>query len=590
MPDIIKILSDSVANQIAAGEVIQRPASVVKELCENAIDAGASQVKVVVQDSGKTLIQIIDNGSGMSETDARLSFERHATSKIRNAGDLFSIRTHGFRGEALASIAAIAQVELKTRREEDDLGTEIHINGSLVTKQESVACAKGSVFSVRSLFFNVPARRRFLKSDQVEFRHIMDEIQRIALANPEVSLVLLHNGEEIYNLPSGTVKQRIVNLFGRQMAGELLDVKVDTTVVTIQGFIGKPENARKKSGHQFFFANQRYIRHGFLYRTLMNAYQNLLPHESTPSYFLFFKTDPSLIDVNIHPTKTEVKFEDERTVAQILNAAIRQALGKSNTMPSIDFDSEPAFEFTKPVPGVEITEPKIEIDPDYNPFHNAPRSQHSSGTSQGTTKPLVIPSLMPAENDQTVPVQGFFFQLKGRYILTPVSSGLMAIDQKRAHERILFEENLQKLSSGKQGTEMLVYPVKLKLGKAEEVLFKEMVPILENLGFKFRVAKDYTVMGIPAGTVFEPQQIEQLMEVYSEMGSQAIADPAVAIAAGLAASAAVSYGKIMSNQEMRDLVDRLFACSEPAYTPSGNAVFTIFGNAEFEKRFNPVKA
>lgn len=602
MLDIIQILPDSVANQIAAGEVVQRPASVVKELAENAVDAKATQIKVIIKDAGKTLVQVIDNGMGMSDTDARLAFERHATSKIRKADDLFAINTFGFRGEALASIAAIAQVELRTKRSTDEIGTLICINGSEFEKQESVSCESGSIFSVKNLFYNVPARRRFLKTDTVEFRHILDEFHRVALAHPEVALILIHNNSEVYNLPQSLLKQRIINLFGKNLTNEMLSIQVDTTIASIEGFIGKPENARKKSGLQYFFVNQRFMKHPFLYRTLINSYQNLLPPGSIPSFFVYFKTDPKFIDVNIHPTKTEIKFEDEKATAQILAAAIRQTLGKSNMIPSIDFENEPLFDVHPLRKGQAIVEPTININPDFNPFENNDFEKSDFKNTKQNTKGWqdlykVIEQnnekLFDNNNVQKENEKNDFhrqcFNFKGKYILSQVKSGLMIIDQHRAHQRILYDGFNKALSNNKIVTHKLVFPCKLDLNVQDSELLRELLSELIRLGFDIveQTKNIFVVSGIPASMQESDikETIEKFVGIYqkvevltSDLSNSKIID-------SLVESGTIPYGKYLNTQEMNHIIDNLFATSNPNYSTSGKLIFTILNFDEIEKLF-----
>lgn len=603
MSDIIQILPDSVANQIAAGEVVQRPASLVKELVENAVDSGASQIKVIIKDAGKTLVQVIDNGSGMSETDARLAFERHATSKIRKADDLFAINTFGFRGEALASIAAIAQVEVRSRRKEDEIGTKVCINGTDFESQEAVSCPKGSIFSVKNLFYNVPARRRFLKADATEFRYILDEFHRVALAHPEISFSLTHNDSEVYYLQQSTIKQRIVNLFGKNLSTELLPLHVDTTVISAEGFIGKPENARKKSGLQFFFVNQRFMKHPFLYRTLINSYQNLLPPDSNPSFFIFLKTDPKFIDVNIHPTKTEIKFEDERTVSQILAAAIRQTLGKTNMIPSIDFDNEPLFDIPPLRKGQDITEPEIRIDPTFNPFDTLSNSGNRNYTDHKKTPggwqdlykvvetnekdEKLFPDQEGLENQDVHARQ--FIQVKGRYILVPVKSGMMIVDQRRAHERVLYEEYKQAISMHGAVTEKLIYPKNVELNVQDSALMLELLEDLQAVGFEIEEfgKNTFVIRGLPTGLKeMEPEQlIENFLSSYQSLQHLPSENQHERTLAALVETNAISYGKSMKNEEMQNLIDRLFGSANPNYSPSGKNIFTIISTEEIEKKF-----
>ena len=482
MSDIIRLLPDSVANQIAAGEVIQRPASVIKELVENAIDAGAQHIDVLVTDAGKSSIQVIDDGKGMSETDARLSFERHATSKIREAADLFALRTMGFRGEALASIAAVAQVELRTCVEGEELGTKLVIAGSKVESQEAISCPKGSNFCVKNLFFNVPARRKFLKSNQTELSNILTEFERIALVNPNVSFTLYHNDAELFNLPAIQLRQRIMGVFGKKINQDLLSLDVDTTMVRISGFVARPESARKKGARQYFFVNGRYMRHPYFHKAIMDAYEHLIPVGEQVSYFIYFDVDPGNIDVNIHPTKTEIKFENEQAIWQILAAAVKETLGKFNAVPSIDFDTEgmpdiPAFE-SSPYAGIQP--PKTTYNPDYNPFNTSavPPSSYSSKPSRdweqlyeglehhssaqhiqksypddgdyftaASMEQPVTPTLYDHSEEAAMGEKSSqHYQFKGRFILTSVKSGLMIIDQQRAHIRILYDQYLEQIT------------------------------------------------------------------------------------------------------------------------------------------------
>ena len=503
MPDIIQLLPDSVANQIAAGEVIQRPASVVKELVENAIDAGSTAVTINIKDSGRTLIQVIDNGKGMSPTDARMSFERHATSKIREANDLFAIRTMGFRGEALASISGVADVELRTRQHGEELGTYIHILGSSIQKQEADHCAEGTNFSVKNIFFNIPARRKFLKSNSSELKYIITEVQRVALANPELAISLYHNNSVIYNLPSENVRKRIVSIFGKNINQSLIPVETNTSLINISGFIGQPKSARKTLGEQFFFVNGRFMKHPFFNRAIQQAYDRILPPETFPSYFLYFEVDPATIDINIHPTKTEIKFEDEQSSWHIIQASVREAIGKFNLMPSIDFDQAGSIDIPiSPIPGSTVPEPEIRINPNFNPFE---RERGGDRTYSGPTSYRDERNMdnwqtlyrgFERETDQNDALRGDysdnqedwrnkdgeqqefknegisigsnnFLQFKNKYILTPVKSGLMVIDQRRAHERILYENFLRIIDNHLAISQRQLFPAKLGLNAVD---------------------------------------------------------------------------------------------------------------------------
>lgn len=537
MSDIIRLLPDSVANQIAAGEVIQRPASVIKELVENAIDAGAQHIDVLVTDAGKSSIQVVDDGKGMSETDARLSFERHATSKIREAADLFALRTMGFRGEALASIAAVAQVELRTCVEGEELGTKLVIAGSKVESQEAISCPKGSNFCVKNLFFNVPARRKFLKSNQTELSNILTEFERIALVNPNVSFTLYHNDAELFNLPAIQLRQRIMGVFGKKINQDLLSLDVDTTMVRISGFVARPESARKKGARQYFFVNGRYMRHPYFHKAIMDAYEHLIPVGEQVSYFIYFDVDPGNIDVNIHPTKTEIKFENEQAIWQILAAAVKETLGKFNAVPSIDFDTEgmpdiPAFE-SSPYAGIQP--PKTTYNPDYNPFNTSavPPSSYSSKPSRdweqlyeglehhssaqhiqksypddgdyftaASMEQPVTPTLYDHSEEAAMGEKSSqHYQFKGRFILTSVKSGLMIIDQQRAHIRILYDQYLEQITRRQGASQGMLFPDIVQFPVSEVPVLQEIMEDLSYLGFELTDlgGGSYAINGIPFG-------------------------------------------------------------------------------------------
>jgi len=601
MADVIKLLPDSVANQIAAGEVIQRPASVVKELIENSVDAGGKNIRVIIKDSGKTLIQIIDDGSGMSETDARLSFERHATSKIRTAQDLFAITTKGFRGEALASIAAVAMVELKTRREESDTGTMIVINGSKVETQEPCSCSVGSSFSVKNLFFNIPARRKFLKSDNTEIRHIVNEFQKIVLAHPDIRFSLHHNDSEIYSLMPGNLRQRIIGVFGKQINQDLITIETETSLISIKGFIGKPENARRTYGEQFFFVNNRFMKHPYFHKAVVEAYQNILPVEAIPSYFIFMEADPASIDINIHPTKTEIKFEDERSIWQILMASVREALGRFNIVPSLDFDNEalidiPMMRSTNIIP----EQPKIEINTKFNPFDGEERSHERSGFVERFEKENVanwekLYTALEKENDNPEQFEKIresqrkFFQIKNKYIVCPVKSGLMLIDQKRAHERILYERFLECLSNNRAISQVDMFPVTAELNPADYIIIKEIEKELEILGFNIQHSgkNKITINGRPSdsGSSDPLELLEILLEDYKNTQSEPSTGAREKVAAGMAGASAIQYGKVLTQGEMEDLFDTLFACQAPNYSPKGKPVISILTLEDIDKRF-----
>lgn len=613
MPDVIQLLPDSVANQIAAGEVVQRPASVVKELMENSIDANSKNIQVIVRDGGKALIQIIDDGCGMSETDARLCFERHATSKIREAADLFAIQTMGFRGEALASIAAIAEVELKTRQPNSQVGTSIRVSGSEVIEHEPTSSPVGTSISVKNLFFNVPARRKFLKSSSLELKHIISEFQRVALANPGVAFTLSHNGADIYKLPPGNTKQRVVHLMGKNLGQHLLDINTITTVIRVNGFIGRPESAKKSPGEQFFFVNNRFMKNAYLHKAVMKSYEKLLPPETIPPYFIFLETDPSSIDVNIHPTKTEIKFEDERMVWQILNAAVREALGKFAVVPSIDFETEMVIDIPFFPRSAPVSPPEVEVNPDFNPFD---RDYVSRSSSQQTSRyrPESVkgwqdlfhqeqgrgfesipeeprPSMMD-EPDKTpfVPKAAQrFFQLKNRYILTSVKSGLMVIDQKRAHERILYENYLLSLSMGPTSSQQELFPQSIELSPGDFALLSHLVDDLSTLGIgiSFLGQGTIAVNSLPSNIrVTNPEQlIYDFLESFKENASSHDSDVHQRMAASLAKASAIPYNRQLEPIEMQDLVDKLFACQHPNVSPEGKPTISMIAIDELDKRF-----
>ena len=612
MSDIIQLLPDSVANQIAAGEVIQRPASVVKELVENALDAGATEITVHVKDAGRTLIQINDNGCGMSPTDARMAFERHATSKISSANDLFCIRTMGFRGEALASIAAIADVELRTKKTEDEVGTFIHIIGSEVKTQEATACNNGTGFMIKNLFYNVPARRKFLKGNTTEIKHIIWEIQRIAIPNPEIKISLFHNNTPIYDLPKTNHRKRIVDLFGKAVNQSLVQVNEETSLVNIYGFIGQPKFARKTIGEQFFFVNGRFIRHPYFHKAVMQAYQQLLPPDAFPSYFLFLETDPANIDINVHPTKTEIKFENDKDIWQIIHAAVRESLGKHNVVPSIDFDQNGNIDIPVPLKSTDpIPFPEIQINYDYNPFEtgktpsmgNWGRMQPDKKNLerwedlyQGTQLKLKPVEEIESKNDEELFLQqvGQFsgkktLQLKQKYILTPVKSGLMVIDQKRAHERILFEKFMEVLKSDSVASQQLLFPQTLELNPADSAILQNILPELLSLGFDIRDfgKNTFIISGTPGVLdVSSPGLIvEKLLDEYKHSPVDARSKAKEQIAISLAKASALDYGTELKQEEVDHLIDHLFACATPNFSPDGKKVLTIIPIMDIEKSF-----
>lgn len=613
MSDIIQLLPDSVANQIAAGEVIQRPASVVKELVENALDAGAAEITVHVKDAGRTLIQINDNGCGMSPTDARMAFERHATSKISSANDLFCIRTMGFRGEALASIAAIADVELRTKKVEDEVGTFIHIVGSEVKTQEATACNNGTGLMIKNLFYNVPARRKFLKGNTTEIKHIIWEIQRIAIPNPEIKISLFHNNSPIYELPKTNHRKRIVDLFGKSINQSLVQVNEETSLVKIYGFVGQPKFARKTIGEQFFFVNGRFIRHPYFQKAVMQAFLQLLPPDTFPSYFLFLEIGPANIDINVHPTKTEIKFENERDIWPIIHAAVRESLGKHNVVPSINFDQSGSIDIPLPPKSLDnIQFPEIKINPEYNPFDTAKTpSMGNLGKVQPAKKNLerwedlyngVQLKLKPVDETDSkyeeepflLPARQFSgkktLQLKQKYILTPVKSGLMVIDQKRAHERILFEKFMEVLKSDSVASQQMLFPQTIELNPADSAILQNVLPELLSLGFDIREfgRNTFIISGTPGVLdVSSPEMIvEKLLEEYKNSPVNARSKAKEQIAISLAKASALDYGNELKQEEIDHLIDQLFACATPNFSPDGKKVLTIIPTTDIEKNFN----
>ena len=616
MSDVIKLLPDSVANQIAAGEVIQRPASVIKELVENAIDAQATHVQIILKDAGRTLIQIIDDGVGMSETDARLAFERHSTSKIRSAEDLFTLHTMGFRGEALASIAAISQVELRTRRQDEQLGTRLIINASQCESQEPDMCPVGSNFMIKNIFFNVPARRKFLKSNQVELSNIVKEFEKLALINNEVEFTLMHNGNVMYKLMKGTFRQRIASLMGNNMDQQLLPVSIDTSIVKVQGYIGKPENARKRNALQFMFVNGRYMRHPYFHKAIMTAYEQLIPEGEQPNYFLKFTVDPQSIDVNIHPTKTEIKFEDEVPIWQILAAGVKETLGRFSEVPAIDFDTQDAPEIPAFSGHVEVHRPEIEINPQYNPFKtqrqssmgqsyqarthqqlsnwdelfanfehkNREGSDQSSVESPTTVDGVGMDPLLPVDD-----VQSVYLQLKGRYILSPAKSGLMVIDQHRAHVRILFDRYIGNIHTGELSSQTILFPEVLHLSAAQSVTLQGLLPEMEKMGFALSPlsGNDWSVNAIPSGIegVEVSSMIHQIIESVDEGGMPLKKRIQEHLALTVAQSAAIPSGRTLQQEEMELLVADLLKLPEPNYTPDGKIIISMISMEQITKLF-----
>lgn len=656
MNDIIQLLPDSVANQIAAGEVIQRPASVIKELVENSIDAGATLINVVCVDSGRTSIQVTDNGKGMSETDARLSFERHATSKIRQADDLFNLHTMGFRGEALASIAAVAQVELRTRRPDDDLGTALTIAGSRFVSQEPVQCPVGCNFTISNLFYNVPVRRKFLKSNTTELNNIITAFERIALVYPDVAFTLYNNQTELYNLKAGGLRQRIVDVIGKKINQHLLPIDIDTTMCKISGFVGKPESARKKGARQFFFVNGRYMKHPYFHKAIMTAYERLVPEGEQIPYFIYFTVNPTDIDVNIHPTKTEIKFENEQTVWQILTAAVRDAVGMFNDVTAIEFDTEgqPDIPALGAMPQADISAPKVQYNPAYNPF-NEPSAQRSSaapdnweqlyeGLSSAHSRQQSAPSLFgndtggviqsrsnvankPFADNGIVLSKGFskpdglnaesagfnalsadtdmlsastepspleeksptHYQYKGRYIMTSVKSGLMIIDQYRAHTRILYEGYIEQMQKRRPSSQKPLFPDTIHFSASDKVVVEAVMPELQNIGFELTPNEegDYKITAVPSGLdgLDYVALVQDLVASAREKTTSAIDDINHSIALELARNAAVTYGQVLTNAEMENIVNSLFACSNFSYTPDGKKILTMLRQTDLEQLF-----
>lgn len=629
MADIIQLLPDAIANQIAAGEVIQRPASVVKELLENSIDAGGTSIRLIIKDAGKTLIQVMDNGSGMSETDARMCFERHATSKIRVAKDLFTIRSMGFRGEAMASIASIAQVEMKTRQEGEELGTRILIDGFKVKAQEACQCPVGTSISVKNLFFNVPARRNFLKSTTVEMRHILDEFQRVALAHSDIFFSLHHNGTELFHLPPSNLRQRIVNVLGGHTNKKLVPLREETEALTLMGYIGKPEFAKKTRGDQFFFVNNRFIKSGYLSHAMLSAYDELIPKGTHPLYVIFIDINPARIDINVHPTKQEIKFEDERLVYNYLKVTVRHALGQYNISPSLDFEQEMGFvnlpksghkkESQKEIltfssKANQNTPPQLfkkeeshlqqnnrqnwqklyEGLDEFDEEEDKNESENTSETDTEQEQPLTIRSQWSEQlsidddhrsfsKDQKKP-----YQVHNRYIISQIKSGMMVIDQQVAHERILYEQYLEALNSQPISTQQLLFPKTLTLSAIDATMFKEILEDVNYLGFDVQEFGNnaFVIHGVPANmtTSNEQEQIEQLLEQYKDntdlhLGVQEN------VARSLARSMAIKRGQEMTTQEMQALIDKLFACIQPYKGPSGKNCFVTFELDDLQKRF-----
>tara|TARA_R110001592_G_scaffold220353_9_gene475040 strand:+ start:566 stop:2431 length:1866 start_codon:yes stop_codon:yes gene_type:complete len=620
MSDIIHLLPDAVANQIAAGEVIQRPASAVKELLENAIDAGGDAITLVIKDAGKALIQVIDNGSGMSETDARLSFERHATSKISCADDLFNLNTKGFRGEALASIAAIAQVELKTKKEGLDLGTKIIIEGSSVKEQEPCSASKGTSFSIKNLFFNVPARRNFLKSNPVEIKHIIDEFQRVALAHPNIAFSMYNAENEVFNLTKGSFRQRIVGVFGEKYNQKLVPVAESTDIVTIEGFVSKPEFAKKTRGEQYFFVNDRFIKNAYLNHAVQNAFDQLLSKDQFPSYFINLKIDPAKIDINIHPTKTEIKFEDERSIYAIIRTSVKQALGKYNISPTLDFEQETSFDIPLSKRMETVKAPTIKVNPNYNPFSasvsaNKPTNNGAIRTAakqesknweslyddfdKNTTEIIEQPpqetnaeqQVISSNWDDDEAERGrTLLQLHKKYVFTQLKSGYLIIDQQRAHERVLYEKFTTQLQSKKSSSQQLLFPETIDFIAADAELLNEIKPEIIALGFVLdKVGRSsFVISGVPSEIKEQniKQTIEKLLEQFKLNSSELKLDKKENLATSLARSASIKAGQTLNAEEMNNLVDNLFACEMPYSLPNGKPTIISLNLDDLNKQFN----
>ena len=603
MSDIIQLLPDHVANQIAAGEVVQRPASVVKELLENAIDAGATSIKLLLKDAGKTLIQVIDDGKGMSATDARMSFERHATSKIQKAEDLFNLSTKGFRGEALASIAAIAQVELKTKQENEELGTAIKIEGSRVISQDFVSTSKGTSLAVKNLFYNIPARRNFLKSDTIETRHIVDEFQRVALAHPNIAFLLHHNNNEVYHLRSSNLRQRIVAVFGTKMNEKLVPINEHTDILNVQGFVAKPEFSKRKRGEQFFFVNERFIKSAYLNHAVVNAFDGLIEQGSHPSYFLYLTVPANSIDINIHPTKTEIKFDNEKALYAMLRATVKHSLGQYNVAPVLDFNRDAnldtPYHFNKN--NTTAASPKITVDPDFNPFKEAKqkeihfpykREQHTQSWES-----LYTSVTNADENNQEELFESHqetktqkTFQIQRKYVMSLIKSGVVLIHQSAAHQRILYEEFLESITVKEANSQQLLFPVKISFSSQEIEMIYTIKTELENAGFSFdEFTKDsVTIKGIPVSVTESKITIileELLNDINLEVPDTSFSHFDV-MAKSFAKTLSIKTGAQLSEKEQESLVNNLFSCKEPTVSPFGKTTFKTLTLNEIDHLFN----
>ena len=599
MSDIIHLLPDHIANQIAAGEVIQRPASVVKELMENAVDAGAMHISVHIKEAGRALIQVIDDGKGMSETDARMAFERHATSKIAAAEDLFSLRTMGFRGEALPSIAAVAQVELRTRARGTELGTRLTIEGSELIDIAPDACPEGAIFSVKNLFFNIPARRKFLKSNETEFRNIMTEFERVVLANPALTFRLMHNDTEVMNLPAAPTRRRIMDVFGKNFNQRLLPVETTTSLVKIEGFIGRIDTVRRRGYRNYFFVNGRYMRHPYFHKAVTQAYERLTPPGELPDYFIYLTLDPAGIDVNIHPTKTEIKFENEQPIWQILASAVRETLGKFNAVPSIDFDTEGALDIPIYNPAADHTavkQPAVEVNPHYNPFRSAPAPLAPDRNWEKLYQDFTNESSPPTPDAPAAPLfpepaaaTSACFQYKNRYILTALKSGLAMIDQHRAHVRILYDRYVRNVREHTAVSQKLLFPELVELTPAEAALLPSLLDGLHRLGFELSAmgGNSYSVTAVPSGLrdVKASELLKELVDGAADTPDAVGDKMAEALALSLARSAAIRPGRSLTTEEMEEMVATLFSTESNRITPDGKPVLIILTDDELATRF-----
>lgn len=605
MSDIIRLLPDSIANQIAAGEVIQRPASVIKELVENAIDAGADSIQIIIKDAGRTLIQVIDNGKGMSVTDARLAFERHATSKIKSVEDLFSLKTMGFRGEALPSIAAVSHIELRTKRPEDEVGTLLSISASQVEKQEVIVCADGSNFSVKNIFFNVPARRKFLKSNETEKRNIITELERIVLVNPDVDFTLIDNNIEVLKYPASTLKQRIINVAGKTFNQQLIPIDIETSIAKIQGYIGKPASARRSRALQYFFVNGRYMRHPYFAKAVSMAYEHLIPQGENPNFFIYFEVDPSSIDVNIHPTKTEIKFENEQPLWQILNATVKESLGRSNEVPSIDFDVEDAVSIPVLNPEKKVDQPKVNINSSYNPFKQSSGNNYqrppinweslykgfeeeNEMVSSSSVQENIF-SGTSEEKDIHYESASVHYQYKSKYILTSVKSGLMLIDQRRAHIRILFDRFLENIRTRRGVAQRVLFPEIIEFTSEEASMVPYLIDDFEAVGFDLANLgnNSYAINAVPSelDKVNAPELVHNMVSKSIETASDVKEEIQESLALSMAYAAAIPYGDSLSADEIAEIVDTLFSSSNHNYTPDGKGIISILADTDIEKMF-----